>query len=153
MVDRSILPVLDGWAGGQVFEWEEGEKGQTGYLKNPQQGKNPKQHQKWTTFLEPSKTKHIFGLSGRLLFLGMERGEEVKCTNVTLHSTNCIESFAAEGVLPRRDELKFEQRTVFFFDGKGVRGRGVHKYNLSSRTTLRHSLPKDSSATRQLIWL
>jgi len=49
-------------------EWEEGEKGQTGYLKNPQQGKNPNQHQKWTTFLEPSKTKHIFGLSGRLLF-------------------------------------------------------------------------------------
>ena len=52
----------------------------------------------------------------------MERGEEVKCTNATLHSTNCIESFAAEGVLPRRDELKFEQRTVFFFEGKGGYG-------------------------------
>ena len=53
----------------------------------------------------------------------MERGEEVKCTNATLHSANCIESFAAEGVLPRRDELKFEQRTVFFFEAREGTGK------------------------------
>ena len=59
--------------------------------------------------------KAYFRVERKTTFLGMERGEEVKCTNTTLHSTNCIESFTAEGILPRRDELKFEQRTVFFF--------------------------------------
>ena len=63
----------------------------------------------------------------------MERGEEVKCTNTTLHSTNCIESFTAEGILPRRDELKFEQRTVFFFkarEGTGKRSAQIRSFKV-----------------------
>ena len=37
-------------------------------------GTNSKQHQKWTTLLEPSKTKHIFGQSRGLFSLDESKG-------------------------------------------------------------------------------
>ena len=49
---------------------------------------------------------------------------------MTFHSINCIESFTAEGILPRRDKFRLEQRTDFWGEG-GVRGREVHNYDLS----------------------
>ena len=51
-------------------EREEVEKDQTGHLKNSAIGQDSIQRQKWTSFLDPSKSKHNFGLSRGLIFLG-----------------------------------------------------------------------------------
>ena len=62
-------------------------------------------------------------------FFGAKEGdEEVKCTNTTLHSTNCIKSCTAEGILPRRDNFfGLSKRLLLLTERKG-RGSKARKY-------------------------
>ena len=55
-------------------EREEVEKDQTGHLKNSAVGQRFNSAPKWASFLDPSKSKHNFGLSRGLTFLGERKG-------------------------------------------------------------------------------
>ena len=75
-----------------------------------------------------STTRQIYGLSRGLIFGAKEGDEEVKCTNTTLHSTNCIKSCTAEGILPRRDNLFGLSKGLILLTERKGRGSKARKY-------------------------
>ena len=90
-------------------------------------------------------TKHNFGLSGGLIFGAKERGKEVKCTNMTFHGMNCIDSFTAEGILPRRDKNYGLSRGLTFWVRVKGRGSTGHNYDLTwYENALNYSFRGDS---------
>ena len=110
-------------------EWEEGEKDQTGYLKNSAIRQRFDSAPNMDVFSRSFQNEAYFRVEQRTeFFLVGKRGEEVKRANTTSHSIKNIELFIFEGIPgPFYNVVDSVRGTVDRIRGRSSRDQPVNK--------------------------